>query len=204
VPLVLAIEPDARQGAVLQRIVRDHVHAELVLVDSPDAAVASLATQIPDVILLSMLLAPADEEDLIERLRSLDGGRHIQTYTIPQFASTPADMEDASGRFLGKLRKKKGRAPAHTPGCDPDLFATEIVTFLSRAQELKEQSEGEAARMLRRSPRDAAAESLAEGAADVDTPDAAATEDSAWASPFEWRRTDIPQRIIHSLCSSRN
>ena len=64
-PLVLAIEPDARQGAVLQRIVRDHVHAELLLVDSPDAAVAALATHIPDVILVSMLLAPADEEDLI-------------------------------------------------------------------------------------------------------------------------------------------
>ena len=189
-PLVLAIEPDARQGAVLQRIVHDHVHAELLLVDSPDAAVASLATHIPDVILVSMLLAPADEEDLIERLRSLDGGRHIQTYTIPQFASTPGDLEDdASGRFLGKLRKKKGRAVAHTPGCDPDLFATEVVTFLSRAQELKEQSEGDAARMLRLSPREAAAESSVDGGSDVDTPDAAVAEDSSWASPFEWRRT---------------
>ena len=81
-------------------------------------------------------------------------------------------------------------APSPTPrAADPDLFATEVVTFLSRAQELKEQSEGDAARMLRLSPREAAAESSVDGGSDVDTPDAAVAEDSSWASPFEWRRT---------------
>ena len=112
-PLVLAIEPDQRQGTVLKRIVRDHVHADLLLVDSPDAAVAALATQIPDVILVSALLSPPDEEDLLERLRSLDGGGHIQTYTIPQFASTKADEEEASGGFFGKFRKKKSSRAGH-------------------------------------------------------------------------------------------
>jgi len=58
VPLVLAIEPDHRQSTVLKRIVREHVHADLLLVDTPDAAVAALGTQIPDVILVSTLLAP--------------------------------------------------------------------------------------------------------------------------------------------------
>ena len=50
---VLAIESDTRQAAILKRVVKDKVHAELVLVDSRDAAIASINASIPDVILVT-------------------------------------------------------------------------------------------------------------------------------------------------------
>ena len=31
-PLVLALEPDVRQATILKRIIRDHVHADLIVV----------------------------------------------------------------------------------------------------------------------------------------------------------------------------
>lgn len=126
--LVLAVEPDHRQATILKRIVRELVRADLVLVDSRDAAVAALTARIPDVILLTALLSPRDEEELVAYLRTLVGAHHIQTHTIPQLALTAADMEQKNGRGLfGKLLGKREAAPSPVMGgCDPDLFADEI------------------------------------------------------------------------------
>ena len=115
--LVLAVEPDHRQASILKRIVREQVRAELVVVDSRDAAVAALNARVPDVILLTALLSPRDEEELVAYLRTLSGAQHIQTHTIPQMESTAADMEPKSGGGLfGKLLGKKEAAPRPSMG----------------------------------------------------------------------------------------
>ncbi len=115
--LVLAVEPDHRQASILKRIIRDKVRADLVLVDSRDAAVAALTARIPDVILLTALLSPRDEEELVTYLRTLAGAQHIQTHTIPQLASTAADMEQKGGGGLfGKLLGKKDSGPEGDDG----------------------------------------------------------------------------------------
>ena len=103
--LVLAIEPEHRQATVLKRIVREQVRAELVLVDSRDGAVAAISERIPDVILVTALLSPRDEEELVGYLRTLEGAAHLQTYTIPQLASTADDIERQSGGLFGKFRR---------------------------------------------------------------------------------------------------
>ena len=59
---VLAIEPDHRQANILKRIVREQVRADLVLVDSRDAAISAIGAQVPDLILVTTLLSPLDEE----------------------------------------------------------------------------------------------------------------------------------------------
>lgn len=139
--LVLAVEPDHRQATILKRIVRELVRADLVLVDSRDAAVAALTARIPDVILLTALLSPRDEEELVACIRRLAGAHHIQTHTIPQLAATAADMEQKNGGGLfGKLLGKKEAAPKQVGGCDPDLFADEIRTFIKAATERKSES----------------------------------------------------------------
>ena len=139
--LIFAVEPDARQASILKRIVREQVRAELVLVDSRDAAVAALNARIPDVVLLTALLSPRDEDELIAYLRTLSGAQHVQTHTIPQLAPTAADLDQKGGKGLfGKLLRKKEAEPMPMGGCDPDLFADEIRTFVERATEAKSQS----------------------------------------------------------------
>src|SRR6266571_1037780 len=61
--LVLAIEPDLRQAAIVKRIVREKVGAEVTVVDSRDAAIEAMRTAVPDVLLISALLSPRDEDD---------------------------------------------------------------------------------------------------------------------------------------------
>ncbi len=134
-PLVLAIEPDPRQALTLERVVKDYVRAELVVVDSRDAALAVITDRVPDLILVSALLGPRDEEDLTHRLKSLDHAAHLQTLTIPLFA-TEEPEEPTRGGIFGAFRRK--RRPNRIAGCDPALFAREIETYLQRAAELRE------------------------------------------------------------------
>ncbi len=138
-PLVLAIEPDLRQAAIVKRVVRERVLADVVVVDSRDAAIDAIRSAIPDVLLVSALLTPRDEDDLVAHLRTLEGAAHLQTHTIPQLASALGPGENGGGGLFSAFRRKKPAAAAPA-GCDPDLFADEIRVFLQNAAEKKRQA----------------------------------------------------------------
>jgi len=178
--LVLAIEPDLRQAAIVKRIVKERVLAEVVVVDSRDAAIAAIRTAIPDVILVSALLSPRDEADLIGHLRTLEGAAHLQTHTIPQLASTLDGDEDGGGLFSSFRRKKR---PEPGFGCDPDVFADEVRGYLKHATERKR----EAAESGKPSQLPAIARKTEKEKEPAPAKPVEATPASAWESPFEWR-----------------
>src|SRR5688500_16060707 len=160
--LVLAIEPDIRQANILKHIVRELVLADLILVESRDAAVAAIDQQIPDVILLTALMSPRDEDELVSHLRRLGAAEHLQTHTIPLLSGPrEPDRSSKSGGLLGRFRKKKEEAPV--AGCDPALFADEVRAFVARAAELK--AEASAA-----GPRTDAAQAIADRPGDESEP----------------------------------
>src|SRR5687767_9401697 len=141
--LVLAIEPDVRQANILKHIVGELVRADLILVESRDAAVAAINQQIPDVVLLTALMSPRDEDEVVSHLRRLGAAEHLQTHTIPLLAGPrEAGQAPKSGGLLGKFRKKKAAQPM--AGCDPALFAEEVRTFIARAAELKAEANASA------------------------------------------------------------
>lgn len=188
-PLVLAIEPDLRQAAIVKRIVREKALAEVAVVDSRDAAIEAMRTCMPDVLLLSALMSPRDEDELIAHLKTLENAGHLQTHTIPQLASTLDPGEERASRgLLSAFRRKKDPAPV--AGCDPDLFAEEIRVFLQRAADKKSQRENAdfTAPDMRPSAKVAARE-VAES-----TDDPAAAPSSSWSSPFEWKPAGSPGR----------
>jgi CheY-like chemotaxis protein len=182
--LVLAIEPDPRQAAIVKRIVREKVLADVAVVDSRDAALEAMRTTVPDVLLLSALLSPRDEDELFAHLRSRQDTEHLQTHTIPQLASTIGgeDAQPSKG-LLSAFRRRKG-SNGPTAGCDPDLFAEEIRTYLKRASEKKREVRDTAPRASFASR---AAASEAAGAASEARTTEEAPVASSWESPFEWR-----------------
>jgi CheY-like chemotaxis protein len=185
---VLAIEPDTRQAAIVKRVVKEHVQAEVVVVDSRDAAFDAIRTAIPDVVLVSMLLSPRDEDELIQHLRTLEGAAHLQTHTIPQLASAlgPDDEDGGGGLFSAFRRKKQAKQAASAPaGCDPEMFADEIRLYLQRAEE-KKRAAAESG-TISPMPGLARRQADAPAAAVEDTSESIAG--SSWASPFEWRPT---------------
>lgn len=181
-PLVLAIEPDLRQAAIVKRIVREKALADVAVVDSRDAAIEAMRTCMPDVLLVSALLSPRDEDELIAHLKTLENAGHLQTHTIPQLASALQAGEERGGRgLLSAFRRKKDPGPAS--GCDPDLFADEIRVFLKRAEEKKVQlrDSNHATPDMRPSPAGAARAAVPEQG------EATAPQASSWSSPFEWK-----------------
>jgi hypothetical protein len=188
-PLVLAIEPDLRQAAIVKRVVKERVQAEIVVVDSRDAAIAAIRTAIPDVLLVSALLSPRDEDDLMAHLRALEGATHLQTHTIPQLASTLGGDNGGRGGLLSAFRRKKAES---TPaGCDPDLFADEIRMFVKRAEEKKREA-AEAGTVTSVRPR---IQRPVEAPAAAPKEESAPVAGSSWASPFEWRPSNASSYV---------
>jgi len=131
---VIVIQPDSAQTEALRGIFR-RVGAELVLVHSTLEAMDAIAVRMPDLILLSTLLSPRDEDTFMAHLRTLEGASHLQTLTIPQFRSTAAPEEPA--RQSGFSFRKKKPKVAVSVGCDPTVFAEEVVAHLLRANEIR-------------------------------------------------------------------
>ena len=105
-PLILAIEPDRRQASHLSDLGRGLADAELILAATADEAMKTLETRIPDLILTSTLLSPADEHTLMDRLRKLDSaGAHVQTLVIPLLADPQEEPQQAG--LLSRLRWRK-------------------------------------------------------------------------------------------------
>ena len=180
-PLVLAIEPDLRQAAIVKRIVREKALADVVVVDSRDAAIEAMRTNMPDVLLLSALLSPRDEDELITHLRTLDNAAHLQTHTIPQLASSLDGGEERASR--GWFRRKK--EATQVAGCDPELFADEVRTYLRHAADKKSQLQSMPFVPAANRPGSPVSTAAPQAAAESD--ESAVTDDSAWASPFEWK-----------------
>src|SRR5919106_2432323 len=132
--LVLAIERDAAQAEILRDVLRGRMGADLVVVTSRTAAIAAIKKQVPDLILVTALLSPRDEEALVAHLRSMENATHLQTLTIPQFQKPEAASKKSGGFFS---RKKTQTAS----GCDPAVFADEVATYLARAREVRKEAE---------------------------------------------------------------
>jgi hypothetical protein len=143
VSYILAIEPDPRQAAALKNVARERVGAELTLVETNVAAIASIKQRLPDLILVTTLFSPREEEELISLLRSLDGAEHLQTLTIPLLATEDADDKPKRGLF--RFGKKKKKAQPETRGCDPAVFAEQINGYLKTAADLRATAEAQRA-----------------------------------------------------------
>jgi hypothetical protein len=150
-----------------------------------------MRTAMPDVLLLTALLSPRDEEHLMAHLKTLEHAGHLQTHTIPQLASAlqPGEKRGARG-LLAAFRRKKGPEAA-AAGCDPDLFGDEIRLFLQRAADKKRemQNPDHAAPDMR--PRPAGAAAAAAHAESASAPP------SSWSSPFEWKPSNPSSPIAY-------
>ena len=145
--VVLVLEPDGAQAELLLKVLRKRVRAEAILVTSTASAIEVISHSTPDLILLTALLAPRDEDRLMEHLRSLEDASHLQTLTIPQLA-LPGDDGGVLRNSVGRFRKKKASAPARA-GCDPDVFAQEVSAHLATAREMRKNP---VRRTVRRNP----------------------------------------------------
>ena len=133
--VVLVVEPDSSQAEKLRRAVRGRLDAELLLVSTTAAAITAMDRAVPDLVLISALLSPRDEDALFAHMRSLDGASHLQTLTIPQLSKGKESAAKKVASLGGRLRKKP--LAAGPAGCDPVLFVDQIRAYLARSREVQ-------------------------------------------------------------------
>lgn len=117
---VLAIESHAERAQVLRELVGERVREPLTVVDSVEAALASIGQRVPEVILISPLMRPQDEAELIARLRSLPRASAVQTLITPQLSRSPVSTPP---------RGWKRRVPR--PDDDQAAFVLELRTYVN-------------------------------------------------------------------------
>jgi CheY-like chemotaxis protein len=136
-PRILAIEPDADRGVLLQQLVRERLNTDLVLATSTSDAITAMTRSQPDLILTSMLLAANEEQDLVAHLRATPSLRHIPVLTIPAVTGSSAIETRARG-LLARFRRRR------QPPVGPMYNFNAVIT---RIEEALEQSTLAAARI---------------------------------------------------------
>lgn len=131
-PLILAVEADARQAAELSSLFQTEFSAELVLASSAPQALAAVGNRIPDLVLTSQLIPPKDEAALTAWLRNLgDRAAHVQTVTIPALAGAKEEPSGFGSKALSLVRQKP--AISAPESCDRAVFADYVSLYLDLA-----------------------------------------------------------------------
>jgi hypothetical protein len=162
--LIVAIEPDRRQASRVSALARRIPHAEFLVTESVERALAALKGRVPDLILTSLLLSPKEDA----RLRELNpSGAPAPTLVIPVLKGGSGQARERGGL----LRRLRGSAAAEddTGACDPGVFAAQVIEYLKSVQE--ERDMANAARVdLDEPPRSAAAAFPAQPAHEAGSP----------------------------------
>lgn len=133
---VLVIESNPDNAAAIERALGAHI----TIVPCIEDALASIATRVPDVILTSTFLRPADDMRLRDHLRRRVEMAHTQVVTLPQFVETieseghtPA-ASSGPGTMLRILGKRQS-VPLHR--CDARMLREQVEKYLEHAEALR-------------------------------------------------------------------
>ncbi len=127
---ILAIESDPERSKTLEHVLRGHVRARLEIVRSVDQAIRSMTDKVPDLILTSPFLKPAEEAALSTHLRRTPPAAHVPVITVPHSIETDDAGRSTPPRMLGFLRRRS-TAPS---ACAPDTLRNQIEDYLVQAR----------------------------------------------------------------------
>ena len=135
---ILAIEPDPDDRAALERALCSQVRAELLFVASVEEALAKVASFIPDLILTSTFLPPADEEKLTTHLRQCPETSHTRVITLPQVVDPGDRIQQNTARTgAAVLLRFARRREVQVRLCNPQVLREHVESYLEQAQSLR-------------------------------------------------------------------
>ena len=120
---LVALEPDPRRAAALKGLLRGHRRLSFDVVTSVPDAIEAIARSVPDIVMASAFLPPADGAELIAQLKQMAGARHVPVIDIPPGVGATASAAPAP-RLLGVFRRQSREALAG--GCDAATLHAQI------------------------------------------------------------------------------
>jgi hypothetical protein len=132
---MLAIEPHPAQADLLRHNVGAKTRTKLKVVESMDAALTAIDEKVPQLVLLSALLPPHEENKLVARLRSLPQPAAPEILIIPSLD----EDSDASGQtLLDRFRKRN----VESSGCRTTAFAEQLSAYVRKPKARQSSAKG--------------------------------------------------------------
>lgn len=126
---VLAVEDNPRRAHALTELLREYDDVELKIVPDVTEARRAIAGRLPDLVITSAFLSPADEAELMAELKSRPDASHVQVLITPHVTS-PNFATVQARRSLGFRRTP----PAGALSFDVDWMRRQIAEYLERAR----------------------------------------------------------------------
>jgi hypothetical protein len=144
---ILAIEPDPQRQARLMTLIREHVQAEITMVDSVRTAIQKFDERQPELIVAPALLPPGDSSQLTKHVQE-HAQPHVQMLTI---AALDLLREEPANETRGIGLFRRWQPVSLGLQYDPVLVGRQIADGLARAQALRtEQANFPARRLVKR------------------------------------------------------
>lgn len=148
---ILAIEPDETRAQTLREALSGYLAVETDIVASVADALAAIRGRVPDLVLTSVFLPPAEEAVLISVLRELPTAFHVQIITVPYFIDADAEGAHQAGNatVLDFFRR---RSVLSRPRCSPREVCGQIQEYLRQSRELLMTVDAEGGRIAAAEP----------------------------------------------------
>jgi CheY-like chemotaxis protein len=132
---ILAIESDRRRRKLLITLIREHVSADVKLVDTVNDAITSFEHRQPDVIVVPALLSVQDSDRLTEHVK-WHADPHVQMLTISALDMLREAPSEEPERFAFFRRRRPVSLGLQY---DPSMVGRQIADALDRALTLREE-----------------------------------------------------------------
>lgn len=136
---VLAVEPDPLIRSRLEAVLRSRLRQPAQITATAEDAIRAIERQLPDLVLTSSLLRPAEVDMLTDHLSARDDTSHIPILITPHLAG--AQQAPASGaRHLWRTRRSSEVAGSS----DTDAFLRQLDDYFAQADAAREAHEAAA------------------------------------------------------------
>lgn len=126
---ILAIEADPQRARALRALFDRRNTIHVTIVSSIEDAVTAINDRVPDLVMTSAFLQPADAERLTAHLRETSGASHVQILIAPAITA-PVQARERGGRF-----RVRGRRAAPPPtACDVSAVLEQVDAYLEQAR----------------------------------------------------------------------
>jgi CheY-like chemotaxis protein len=125
---ILALENDCLGAHRLTNLLRRHLDVEVVVAQSGGEAISAMSSAAPDLVLVSALLSPKDESQLMAHLNESGRGSNLQLLTMPPVVEAVGDAPSWRLSFFGREPK------APRPLYDTEAIVTRVRDALEHAR----------------------------------------------------------------------
>jgi CheY-like chemotaxis protein len=130
---VLVVEPDLERARVLARMLRPSISFRLEIVTNADEALRSMANELPELVMTSTLLSPADVAAITGYVRQVAPGCRLPVVDLPFAISDKVVIATAPESKVFGLGMLRRRTVAVRPMCDVTSLREHIEQYLQQS-----------------------------------------------------------------------